>query len=86
MKRFPLVLMLVAVAVLAAAGTHAQEWGVDSSSDMMAQARQDFSEGFWGTLNKLSDVLVDFIGRVLTKIAEAILMVFRGLGAMVMGN
>lgn len=79
MRRLAFLAAAFAFAALAAnAADYAHGYQVDMPD--LAGMRENISEGFWGTVTHGLDVLADFIGKVLVKLANAILVVLHDLG------
>lgn len=83
-KTFPLLVMavLVCVASVVVSVAVAQDAG-GPGVDMQAAAEnigQNLSNTFWGGIDHVVNVLVDFIGRIFMKLADAVLAVLHGVG------
>lgn len=79
-KKLSLAMMVVMMCVAGAAV--AQDAGMPGV-DVQAAAQnigQTVSNSFWGGIDHVANVLVDFLGRIFMKIADAVLAVLHGVG------
>jgi hypothetical protein len=73
------VVALLAMVAGAAVAQDAGNMNVDAQA-AVENLGQSLSAGFWGGVDHVVNVLVDFIGRILMKIADAVMVVLRDLG------
>lgn len=78
MKYVPLIAVLVMVAAVAVAQDSGTA-GVDAQAAIQ-NIGQNVSNSFWGGIDHVANVLVDFIGRIFMKLADAVLAVLHGVG------
>lgn len=78
MKHLPFIALFVLVAA-AAVAQDAGNMHVEAQA-AVENVAQNISNGFWGGVDHVVNVLVDFIGRIFMKLADAVLAVLHGVG------